>query len=640
MPAPRASRWAPRAPRSPPWSSSLPTGPCSPAIPRSGARCPSRAGSSGSSSAGSATGPRWWWRAGRCRPRCSRARFVARVVAEVAHREDGPAESVAVTHPVEWGEHKKALVRRRTRRRGPPRRPVPHRAAGRGHRVRERRARRGRAAPSPSTTWAAARSTPRSSARPTTARSPCSAGPAASSGSAASTSTTPCSPTSARRSATAWDALDPDDPAVQTAVAGLRRECTAAKETLSADTEVMIPVLLPGLHTMVRLGRAEFEDMIRPAVAETVEALRRAVTSAGVRPGDLDACCSSAARRGSRSSRSWCRPSSGGRSRWTPTPRRSSRRERHWPRALCTRRRRPRTTDVRGAGRAPSPPAFDAAPSTQPRLAAAAADRRPRAAGVTVAVVLGLSASVVTGIGPVAASAGRAADGTAPPRRSRWTRGPATPCCRRRGPGPRGRHPGRADDAGGTAPEQAVAAQVRPVARNVPTGASGAGRPAAPAARVVAPAPAPVVRPPAEGGSGGTGSTDGDSGGKTDGATGGKSSGDTTGGSTAGSGTGGDGAGTGTTGGGTTGGGTGGDPAGGGTTDGGTTGGARVAARPAATRPVGALRGAATPAVGDGRRHGWRHPRRRHDRWWHDRRGHDRRGHRGGREQRRWSDRG
>src|SRR5205085_9482274 len=34
------------------------------------------------------------------------ARFVARVVAEVAHREGGPAQSVAVTHPVEWGEHK------------------------------------------------------------------------------------------------------------------------------------------------------------------------------------------------------------------------------------------------------------------------------------------------------------------------------------------------------------------------------------------------------------------------------------------------------------------------------------------------------------------------------------------------------
>lgn len=87
----------------------------------------------------------------------------------------------------------------------------------------------------------------------------------------------------------AWDRLDPTDPAVQSAVAGLRRECTAAKEALSADTEVMIPVMLPGHHTQVRLGRAEFEEQIRPAVADTVEALRRAIDAAGVAAADLDA---------------------------------------------------------------------------------------------------------------------------------------------------------------------------------------------------------------------------------------------------------------------------------------------------------------------------------------------------------------
>ena len=57
-----------------------------------------------------------------------------------------------------------------------------------------------------------------------------------------------------------WAALDPSDPEVLAAVAGLRRECTAAKEALSHDTEVLIPVLLPGLCTQVRLGRAEFEE--------------------------------------------------------------------------------------------------------------------------------------------------------------------------------------------------------------------------------------------------------------------------------------------------------------------------------------------------------------------------------------------
>lgn len=83
--------------------------------------------------------------------------------------------------------------------------------------------------------------------------------------------------------------LDAEDPAALAATAALRRQCTEAKEALSADTEVTIPVLAPGVQSQVRLVRSEFEDMIRPQVAETVEALRRAVRSAGLEPPDLDA---------------------------------------------------------------------------------------------------------------------------------------------------------------------------------------------------------------------------------------------------------------------------------------------------------------------------------------------------------------
>ena len=83
--------------------------------------------------------------------------------------------------------------------------------------------------------------------------------------------------------------LDPDDPATLAATAALRRDCTEAKEALSSDTEVTIPVLAPGVQTHVRLIRAEFEDMIRPQVEQTVEALRRALKSANVEPDDLDA---------------------------------------------------------------------------------------------------------------------------------------------------------------------------------------------------------------------------------------------------------------------------------------------------------------------------------------------------------------
>ncbi|MGH3771358.1 MAG: Hsp70 family protein [Pseudonocardiaceae bacterium] len=76
---------------------------------------------------------------------------------------------------------------------------------------------------------------------------------------------------------------------VQRSVALCRRECTEAKEALSASTEVTIPVLLPEVQSQVRLVRAKFEDLIRPLVAQTVEALRRALRSAGVGPADLDA---------------------------------------------------------------------------------------------------------------------------------------------------------------------------------------------------------------------------------------------------------------------------------------------------------------------------------------------------------------
>ncbi|MEV6634655.1 Hsp70 family protein [Actinoplanes sp. NPDC051470] len=73
-----------------------------------------------------------------------------------------------------------------------------------------------------------------------------------------------------------------DDPEVLAALARLRRDCVEAKEALSEDTEVLIPVALPQLHTRVRLTRAEFEAMIRPALSDTVGAMRRALRSAGV----------------------------------------------------------------------------------------------------------------------------------------------------------------------------------------------------------------------------------------------------------------------------------------------------------------------------------------------------------------------
>jgi molecular chaperone DnaK len=85
------------------------------------------------------------------------------------------------------------------------------------------------------------------------------------------------------------DGLDAEDPATLAGLAHLRRECTAAKETLSSDTTATISVILPNVATTVRLGRTEFEAMIRPALAETITALRRTIRNAGLTPDDLDA---------------------------------------------------------------------------------------------------------------------------------------------------------------------------------------------------------------------------------------------------------------------------------------------------------------------------------------------------------------
>lgn len=76
--------------------------------------------------------------------------------------------------------------------------------------------------------------------------------------------------------------LDSGDPQARAAIARLRADVRAAKEALSTDTDVTIPVMLPGLQTDVRLTRAEFEGMVRPRLTETIEALQRAVRSTGL----------------------------------------------------------------------------------------------------------------------------------------------------------------------------------------------------------------------------------------------------------------------------------------------------------------------------------------------------------------------
>ena len=80
---------------------------------------------------------------------------------------------------------------------------------------------------------------------------------------------------------------DASDAMTRGSLARLRADVRIAKESLSSDTDVTIPVMLPSLQTEVRLTRPEFEGMIRPRLLETVSALERAVRSAGIQMSDV-----------------------------------------------------------------------------------------------------------------------------------------------------------------------------------------------------------------------------------------------------------------------------------------------------------------------------------------------------------------
>ncbi|MCP4961115.1 MAG: Hsp70 family protein [Actinomycetia bacterium] len=82
--------------------------------------------------------------------------------------------------------------------------------------------------------------------------------------------------------------LDPTDLAVLAAVARLRSECVEAKEALSFDTKVTIPVVLPNVLTEVTLTRSEFEDLIRPSLDNAVAAMRRVIKGANIELDDVD----------------------------------------------------------------------------------------------------------------------------------------------------------------------------------------------------------------------------------------------------------------------------------------------------------------------------------------------------------------
>ncbi len=83
-------------------------------------------------------------------------------------------------------------------------------------------------------------------------------------------------------------ALAVDDPDIRLALSQLRRECVDAKEALSFDSEVTIPVLVPPVRSSVRLTRSEFEEMITGSLDQTMDALDDALDSADLEPAQLE----------------------------------------------------------------------------------------------------------------------------------------------------------------------------------------------------------------------------------------------------------------------------------------------------------------------------------------------------------------
>ena len=79
------------------------------------------------------------------------------------------------------------------------------------------------------------------------------------------------------------------DPVTLMGLARLRRDCVEAKEALSTDVDAVVPIAVPGLSTSVRVLRAEFEVLIRPALQETMAAVSRALQSAHVEARELTA---------------------------------------------------------------------------------------------------------------------------------------------------------------------------------------------------------------------------------------------------------------------------------------------------------------------------------------------------------------
>ena len=77
--------------------------------------------------------------------------------------------------------------------------------------------------------------------------------------------------------------------AIERVELSLARECTSAKEQLSAVPSTVLPLVLPVGSAEVEISRREFEQHIDDAIVESVGVFSRVLQSAGVRPNELSA---------------------------------------------------------------------------------------------------------------------------------------------------------------------------------------------------------------------------------------------------------------------------------------------------------------------------------------------------------------
>ena len=77
------------------------------------------------------------------------------------------------------------------------------------------------------------------------------------------------------------------DPRLRRLVADLRVACARAKEALSSAPQVTIPVPLSPRTAQVTVTRAEWEELLRPALLPTVDALLHAIAACRLRPHEI-----------------------------------------------------------------------------------------------------------------------------------------------------------------------------------------------------------------------------------------------------------------------------------------------------------------------------------------------------------------